>query len=1079
VNFKKLFVSLFVLLAMHQLSFAQIAKQHYIPPLFGVGSAANYKLVLTTLSETPFKVLITNGDGTFSKEVELSRDAPQEIIPEVDKVKIGLPFVNPISSYPQTNLDASLNKVFTEHGLICKGEKPFFANLMLTMPSQAEVLTSKGTAGLGKKFFTGHQHMNYVTAHNGRVKSHFISVMATQNNTEVEFSNPKLLFYGQTKHTFKVSLNAGETYVVGNSMLGIAKECGETDKCMNDYNGTKVTSNEDISVNSGSIHGGYSKSKSDQSRDIGFDQIVPVEFAGKEFILIEGNGTSGNAKNEVAIIVATQANTTLQVNGKSDATNTYSLLNEGDYVIIPWDKYTEKSMYIQSDKDVYAYQTLAGSSSAVSPGMMFVPRLTLDATKEVYISGINNVGAPSLYLVTESGSTLYINGVLVDSTTVLSVEGNNSWDAYRIQDISPYGKIDSDFHIISTGVLNAAVSFISGAAGGGGYYSGFSKDISNAGIGKMGTRDFNLYCETSLDLVAQGGVKYVWSGTDPEHEKLIHRVNDSTYTFTPLSKTENGLYEFRILTTVETLSGSRQDTNILGVNLMRLDETFGGAQKSCVNEPIQLNSVVSSSLDEYFVWGTSPFLSSSTIGSPIFTGDSSIMDQHTSLTVSFDDGTCKLNGTVKVTTLDCTRPQLQNASIYDDDNDGIAETIRIKFSEPFYDFDKITSIDWPSEGKNDLSSTFQNTSYDTLANGLTDSTRIIIDLTGEFEKGTGVDSLRLPFLDYFWDTIEIDDKVAPIIISAQIVYPKDFQYAILKDDKYEFFESAVEIHIELSEDMIFNKDSIIELFSFQNSNGELVEFDILQSIKKGEKENIWVLSVRLDSETELELVKSISFNSNSKSAISDFDNNAVSEHFVKIEEGVQISRNEFKTVFRDPIHGVNSLAEVRFEDQKIRVYDENGKFLEKIPVKVSLDEKWVAPYNFVDGIFDPEAPCSDDMQPTSFPKKCLTSLAMMTSIEAGPYTAKIFIIDHLGQFVSSWEQRFGDCGEFENPYRKQSRINKSSVVQDLIWNMRDDDGRKVGAGVYFWKVIVEYDAGPVQEIIKDMGSLQSVEECDI
>ncbi len=1073
----RLTITLFVLLFMSQNTFAQISKEHYIPPISGIGYGIIYKLVLTTLSVDPFTVTITNGDGTFYQEVELSRDFPQEIIPELNGVNIGLPLVSGLSTYPQTNLDGVFNTVLTEHGLIIKGETPFFANLMLTMNSQAEVLTSKGTAGLGQKFFSGHQHTNYITHNDGNVKSHFISVMALEDNTEIQFSNPKLLFHGQTNHVFSVNLNAFESYIVGNSMIGIAKECGTTDLCMNDYNGTQITSSKDISVNSGSIMGGYSKSITDPSRDIGFDQIVPVEFAGQQFILIEGNGTSSNALNEVGIVVSTQANTTIHVNGLTDASNTYFLANAGDYVVIPWDKYTDKNMFIQSDKDVYVYQTLAGSSATQTPGMIFIPRLTLDATKEVYISGVSAVGTPALYLVTERGSQVSINKVILDPSTALSVQGNEGWDAYRIQDLKPYGGPAVDFHILSTGILNAGVSFANGSAGGGGYYSGFSKDKSNAGIGNFGKREFDLYCEATVELVAKGGIKYVWSATNPVHEALIDRVNDSTYHFIPKTLTPDGSYKFQVITTVETLSGDRQDTTILKVNLLRLGDEFGGAKQTCVGESVQLNEDASSRLDEFYLWDTNPFLSSTLIASPVFKGDSSMMDQETVLGVTFDDGICHIPGSVKILTEDCTRPKLVNSWIYDEDNDGVAETIRVKFTEPFYDFDKLSSIDWPSEGGNNLNSTFANTSYDTLSNGDVDSNKIIIDLRGEFEFGTSADTSNIPFLDYYWDSIKIKDRIGPVIVSAQKTYPTEPQYATLKNGEYQFHDSPIKIRVQTSEPISFDPDQLKQLFVYKDKNGELFEHDLIQSVKLGETENEWIVTIAIGSEIQLALFDSLSFNRASPFQIKDDEGNLAGSFFVEIEEGKQVLRNELQTVFREPIFGTTSKSETRFKDQMIGLYDDDGNFIKLVPIQVSMNQDWVAPYNFVNGKFINDAACIDEMAPEPFPKSCLSSLAMLTSADAGAYKAKIYIFDHLGYFVTNWTQRFGYCGELDNPYRAQSSSNKGGLVHDLVWDMKDLNHRKVATGVYIWKVILEFENGSNETVVQRMGSARRDFKC--
>ena len=56
-------------------------------------------------------------------------------------------------------------------------------------------------------------------------------------------------------------------------------------------NGTRISSNNDIVVNSGSWLAG-SPGGTDAGRDIGIDQIAPIEETGFEYILIKGEGTA-------------------------------------------------------------------------------------------------------------------------------------------------------------------------------------------------------------------------------------------------------------------------------------------------------------------------------------------------------------------------------------------------------------------------------------------------------------------------------------------------------------------------------------------------------------------------------------------------------------------------------------------------------------------------------------------------------------------------------------------------------------------------------------------------------------------
>ena len=1056
---------------------AQISKEHYIPPISGIhGNIILYKLVLSTLSEEPFTVSITNGDGSYQKEVVISLSSPQEIIPKVGNVFIGFPYTNANGKYPQTNLAKIFNKIMPEHSLTLKGETPFFVNMLVSVPSQAEILTSKGLAGVGTEFYSGHQHMNWVGTI-AKVKSHFISVMALENNTEVEFSNPKVRYYDQVDHTFTINLNAGESYIIGNSGIGIGKECGETYKCMNDFNGTKIISNKDIAVNTGSIHGGHSTNANDANRDIGLDQIVPVEYAGKEFILIEGNGTSKNQKNEVGIVVATKANTTIIVNGQTDNDNIYTLAKPGDYIVIPWQKYTNQNMYLKSDQDVFVYQTTAGSNSSVSPGMMFIPRLTEDATKDVIITGVSQIGSPTLYLVVKNGSTTFINGIEIDDKTALKVDGTEKWVAYRITNLIPYGGPEVDFNIVSTGPMSAGVTSISGASGAGGYYSGFSIDKSNTGVGQFGTKNLTVRCEGSIDLLAQGGVSYQWSALDPAHEPLFSPKNDSTYVFSADSSLDNGSYKFQVIITVETLYGDRLDTTVLDVNYNKLNPPFGENLKICVDDTVQVNSANSNDLDEYYTWETHEFLEQTNVASPNFLGDSSIMESRSFLIGRFDDGTCQLAGRVEVYTRNCKLPILKEAFIYDKDHDGIAETVIAKFDQPFKEFEKITSIDWPAEGDNNLSGSQQIASYDTLANGDLDSNTVILTFIDQFKKGTSADSSNYPYMQYSIDSIPIQDRIGPILLSAKKQFPKNSQYAIkTQTGEYTYHNSPIELVITTSEYVDLTKYPTDEIFTFLRSEINSESLIFVEKPEEGEEPNTWIFKIPPNNQTILAGIDSISLNQNAN--ISDSDGNIAQGYNVKMKGRGSIPGNSSKSKFRKEVFGSDSNSEIILEKKLIIVYDENGEFVEEIPHDTKLNSQWIPPFDFIDGKFDSNAPCLDSKTPTEFPFGCYASLAIAVSKEKGPYTSNVFVYDHLGQFLSTWSQRFGYCGEFENENRVPSNGNKNLFMQDLIWNMKSEQNELAGVGVYIWKIFLQFEDGKKDTITKSMGVLRNSKFCN-
>ncbi|MFC3159607.1 hypothetical protein ACFOEQ_14785 [Chryseobacterium arachidis] len=82
---------------------------------------------------------------------------------------------------------STLSNLFTQRtmGLNVKANKKFFANFRFAVPSQAEIITSKGLAGIGKNFFVG---VSPNTTAKPYVNS-TIGFVATEDNTTVTLSN--------------------------------------------------------------------------------------------------------------------------------------------------------------------------------------------------------------------------------------------------------------------------------------------------------------------------------------------------------------------------------------------------------------------------------------------------------------------------------------------------------------------------------------------------------------------------------------------------------------------------------------------------------------------------------------------------------------------------------------------------------------------------------------------------------------------------------------------------------------------------------------------------------------------------
>lgn len=516
---------------------AQIDSLHYIPPMCSfTNSKANvddHQMVLTTTETTAFTVTVKNNDGTFIRTVNLSSANPQ---------KLSLNWPGRILNSQGIIGTGDLNKVLDTEGLIVSGSKKFFVSIQNKSNAQGDLLTSKGTTGFGTDFYSGHMYstVGSYDGHNG----HFVSAIATENNTNITFSNPNILFAGKSTNTFTVSLNKGQSVVIGVSVNQIKAQQGGT-KNLNVVNGTHITSNKPIAVSSGSMCAS-GKPGNSPGRDVGFDQLVPTDVVGDEYILIKGEGRTGGAdQNERALVVATEANTVITYKNN---TKTRTLVNAGDYFftnINDFSNTTNGNLYINADKKVFVYQTLSGANKKQTAGLCFIPPLKCTADKEVTIAYTNKLSSltvsPILKLITQKGSQIQLNGVNLANGFRQNVSGNTFWDAYNIpkselQKAKYGGGANWIYKVSSTGALNAMLAVQSGNVGGGGFFSGFgdipqvkqSPDIAEQGL-----------CGSNVVLTATGFTSYNWYKDGVlipgEHNVTFQPNNPGRYKVTGLS----------------------------------------------------------------------------------------------------------------------------------------------------------------------------------------------------------------------------------------------------------------------------------------------------------------------------------------------------------------------------------------------------------------------------------------------------------------------------------------------------------------------------------------------------------------
>lgn len=460
---KKLLFVLFVVFSSIN-CFSQFSKTHYIPPLSGSSSVTSEDqfLYISTPNVNPinFRIIELGGNvitGTVSRST-----------PYIHNVGFG--------NDTQLHVDASMaNNVFNNKGYIVEADDLIYVSARVTAGSgnQAGELVSKGKASLGNRFrigaITNLAVTNYIDIH-----TTFISVLASENNTTVNFSDIRTgvqpINSSNGNSPFSIVLNSGESYVMAVQ--------GPHNPNRDGLIGSLVTSDKPIALNCGSFGG----SNAPGNLDLGFDQIVPAErINNNEYIFIKSTGID---MVETVLLVADLDNTEIYLGGATTPTTT---INAGDYVVFDGSYFDGNgNLYISTSQKVFAYQTI-GDNSAVdqrNQEMFFVPPLSCQTPRIIdNIPSINFVGnrqfTGRVTIVTKTGAALNfiidgVNYTLADLSMMINVVGpttvlgNADYETYVITGLT------GDVSVFSTEELYLAAYGTSGAATFGGFYSGFT-----------------------------------------------------------------------------------------------------------------------------------------------------------------------------------------------------------------------------------------------------------------------------------------------------------------------------------------------------------------------------------------------------------------------------------------------------------------------------------------------------------------------------------------------------------------------------------------------------------------------------
>ncbi|WP_299796218.1 T9SS type B sorting domain-containing protein [uncultured Maribacter sp.] len=460
---------LFFLIALSSfLGTAQLSDLHYLPPMKqGQNNAAiqNQAIHLSTPETTPFNVYAYQ--GTSNTIVQTFT---------IDRLNPGLWTLANGDNNITLVTNANTGKVLTNSGLrfISAGGEKFYVNYRGNSGSQAASLTAKGRQAMGTNFKWG--GVPNKGSHSS--KSNTLGIMATEDNTTVVLSgyDPGCEFRvdndraGITANSHTITLNANESFVY-ETYIGTSPTQAHEDGWI----GASIVSTKDIVISNGSMNFGSQDGQS--HRDAGIDQPVPINKLGKDYVFIRGNGSSSGL-TEFPLVIGTADNTQIFVNGSTTAIAT---IDNGEYFKIPSTYYSSNSaganMFVQTSKDVYAYQSLAGAAANYTQGLNFVAPVNcllpdvMDNIPDIRnMAGTDVTGGLTIIAsvnTPDANVKVYENGVEVSKPASDPVAGSDDWKTFYIPNL------DGDINVTSTGPMAIGFFGFNGARGVAGYFSGF------------------------------------------------------------------------------------------------------------------------------------------------------------------------------------------------------------------------------------------------------------------------------------------------------------------------------------------------------------------------------------------------------------------------------------------------------------------------------------------------------------------------------------------------------------------------------------------------------------------------------
>ena len=451
---------------------AQTDTIHWMPPVWENRGSSSRVM--------PVQMQITTEFTAAQVTVSLANGTPIA----TQTVNAGQPWILPLSVIQGMTFEA--NTAELDKGLLIRSDVPVRAYCQGVSRLNQFFVTLKGRHALGTEFYAGSQTLirdgEWPGTEFGEYDLHFISVMATEDDTKVTITPPSgvVLFGGNTQ--VEVTLSKHETYLVRNT----SSKGPDSDNVINNLTGSHIVASKPVAVLSGGQHQKLIDSK---DADAGVDQLVPLQgngfySIGRQYVIIKGSTTNTSAVNpDYATIIGTQNQTAIYVDGNAAPVATIDAGEYFNYVLPGGASDIGTPHYIETSKEAYVYHFSGIRRQEL--GMVLVPSIECTGNRYIEYSTLGDTAYHNVIHIAaprkafDSPTSLTINGrPYIDfDATVNPVPGRPDWatitfgEAASLSNRAPLPE-----HLVVESNVSFHLSILAGNRSGAsyGYLAGFT-----------------------------------------------------------------------------------------------------------------------------------------------------------------------------------------------------------------------------------------------------------------------------------------------------------------------------------------------------------------------------------------------------------------------------------------------------------------------------------------------------------------------------------------------------------------------------------------------------------------------------